>query len=261
MLIRKVPGSVGARATRAFVAASTQYLSVSTDFGLTGADPFHLVSWAKRTGTNCTIGMLGVSGSSDGRRYLTASGSTLLAAASNNSGGATTAFAASAANSFTASGAGSGWHSAIGEWESATSRRVIVDGVASAPETTNIIITGSPNLFRIGANMAGTSPADGQFAHVALFAGTASDALIALAARGTHPTQLPGALIECWDLDRVGPVVGLVRGTVLAPTGGGSLAPGPRIQGPPILRRFFVGAVAGGGGGNRRRRLLLCGSR
>jgi hypothetical protein len=135
----------------------------------------------------------------------------------------------------------------IGEFASTTSRRIIANGTAVSNATSNAP-TLAPTHIYVGATFTAAAPYSGSIASVAFFAGTASDDLIALHRQGVHPTQLPGALLECWDLDHVGPVVGLVRGTLLSPVAGGSLTPGPMVQGPPLVRRFFVGATTAGGG-------------
>jgi hypothetical protein len=121
-----------------------------------------------------------------------------------------------------------------------------LDGTATS-DSTSLSLSVAPQTIRIGLSHANTQALNIPLAHVAVFAGTASDTLIARHKAGVHPTQLPGQLLECWDLDRVGPIVGLVRGTVLNPVNGGSLTTGPaHVQGPPVLRRSWVATAAGG---------------
>jgi hypothetical protein len=116
---------------------------------------------------------------------------------------------------------------------------MVLDGIATT-DATLISLTHDPGEIHIGTNFSA-----GAIAQVAIFAGVASDALITAHVQGVHPTGLPGRLLECWDLDRVGPIAG-VRGTILQPILGGSLAAGPNIQGPPTRRRLFTEGVAGG---------------
>lgn len=137
------------------------------------------------------------------------------------------------------------WYALVGEFAGTASRRVIRDGVVGS-NATAITLTSAPNQIRIGNTANAAQPFSGVATPVGIFAGTASDSFIALHRQGIHPTQLPGQLLECWDLDRIGPVAGLVRGTVLEPTNGGELTAGPTVQGSPVARRFYVGATGGG---------------
>ena len=242
-VIRRVPGAVGVRAARAFAAASSQYLEAATGFGLGANDPFYFLVRARRdasTSNQCLV-QLGRTGGSanDSRGLLTVGASTVSARSITATG--TNGTATSAASAFTS---GAGWYSLIAEFGGSASRRIIVDGVAVSNSTSRAL-TNAPDVLRVGVDLAGTTPFTGGLSQLAIFAGTASDALIAAHRLGVHPTQLPGRLLECWDLDRVGPIVGLVRRTVLSPVNGGSLTAGPAIQGPPRSARIFVPSVGG----------------
>jgi hypothetical protein len=237
MLIRRVPGAVGSRAARAFVAASSQYLEAATGFGLGANDPFYVTLWARRdsSAVNQSYIHLGVAGTLNNSRRLSSSAATTISARSYDNAGAQSN-ASSAAGSFDTGR----WYAVVGEWASVTSRRVIVDGVATSNSTSRSV-SAAPNTFSVGVGLDASAALTGAMATIALFAGTASDSLIAQHRMGVHPTRLPGQLLECWDLDRVGPIRGLVRGTVLSPTNGGSLTPGPSwMQGPPVTRRLYV---------------------
>ena len=241
MISRRIPGAVGGRPARTFLIASAQYLEAPTGFGLGANDPFYLVGWSRRDATtaNQYLVMLGVAGSVDNYRLLR-TGSGNLVAESRDA--AATNAASSAASTYVS---GDGWHSWVAEWAGVSSRRLVLDGTLYTSTTTRTV-GAAPTAFRIGRSLGDTLPVTGAINSVAIFAGTASDSLIALHRRGVHPTQLPGTLLECWDLDRVGPIVGLVRGTVLTPTNGGSLTGGPpQVQGPP--RRVWLPVGTAGG--------------
>lgn len=246
------PGAHRTRAARTF--AASPYLSASTGFGLAANDPWFVTLFIKRetTGTGMVV-QLGLSGSNAQSRYLYNPAATTVGVYTQ---GASSSSAISAATFV----AGQTWYPLIGEWASTASRRVILAG-AVVSDTATQSLSSAPSLFRIGAQMNAGLPSNISVQAVGVFAGAASDELIAAHARGIHPKRLPGQLLECWDLDRIGPITGLVSGTVLAPTNGGTLTAGPPIQGPPTPRRFFFGPTAGVSAGARLRRLLLCGSR
>ncbi len=245
MLIRRVPGAVGSRAARAFASASGQYLEAATGLGLGASDPFYIVTYARRTATGGfpVIVSIGTGGTANNSCWLyshTGTANNIAAVSINAAGG------------FYRATIDGGWpvdgtfYSLIAEFSDDNTRRMISNGTAVT--TIGTITRSAPALIRIGREPhTAAAVLDGVVPHVAIFAGTASDSLISLHRRGVHPTRLPGQLLECWDLDRVGPIRGLVRGTVLSPTGGGSLAPGPSwAQGPNRVYRMPVGDVFAG---------------
>ncbi len=248
MLIRKVPGAAASRAARVLDNALSQYMRADSGFGLGAGDPFYIVVRARRTNTFSfsTVASLGVSGGSTNNShwiYAQASSTEAAFVTINSSGGFERAD--STGTRWSVDGL---YHSLIGEQASTASRRLITDGVAFTNSGTAAIST-APNVFFVGCSPDLATIAGLDTAHVAIFRGTASDDLIAKHVRGAHPMSLPGHLLECWEMDRVGPLRGLVRGTMLNPVNGGSLIAGPVTQqGAPTLRRFFFGPVAGAGG-------------
>jgi len=248
MLPRNVPGAFGTQAARE-VSSSMPLVGTITSLGIPANGPFICAVRMRRDAVNGLVARLDATPVRSMHAIAYDVGETYQWSTYN--WGTNQAY-------INRSGAPQGeWVSVIMEIESTTARRYILNGSAGTSATLVGPMTGNIDTIKIGGEGASAS-----VAQVALFAGTASDALIAQHRQGVHPSRLPGALVECWDLDRVGPIAGLVRGTWLAPTGGATLTAGPSIQGPPTLRRFFFGPMTGGGAGAaRRRRFLLCGSR
>lgn len=236
MLRLSVPASVTPSAARQFTASSTQYVYADTGLGIGANDAFFFAVWARRSTTsgNQTIIGLGVAGSGNNvRRLLTDGTGGILAILADNVGSQTWATSGS-----TAFPAGT-YVSLIGEYASTTSRRIICDGVAVS-DSGNRTLGVDPDRIIVAAHPNITTYADAAIASVALFSGTASAQLITQHRQGVHPGNLPGRLIECWDLDRVGPIVGHVRGTVLQPVNGGALTSSVMRQGPSRSPRVYV---------------------
>lgn len=247
MLTRKVPGAFGTQTART-VSSSMKLVGTITSLGIPANGPFVFAVRMRRDAVNGLVARLDATPVRSMHAIAFDVGETYQW--STYDWGTNQAY-------INRSGAPQGeWISVIMEIESTTARRYILNGAAGTSTTLVGPMTGNIDTIQIGGEGATAS-----VAQAALFAGLASDALIAQHRQGIHPSRLPGALLECWDLDRVGPIAGLVRGTILAPTGGASLVAGPTIQGPPVTRRFFFDQATGAGAGARRRRLLLCGSR
>lgn len=244
MISRQIHGAVGGRPARTFVRASTQYLLADTGFGLTANSAVTICLTAARTSNLTTMALvtLGVSGSANDCVAIQAAGADTVACGSRNAA-STTRQATSAAGAFTS---GAGYISIVGSQETTTSRWIYTNGVGV--QNTQSSSLSAPTAFSIGVTPGATNGTDANIGCVAIFAGAATPSLVALHAAGVHPTRLPGTLMECWDLDRVGVLVGLVRGTVLTPTNGGGLTLGP-TQAQGHQRRVWlpVGDVFAGG--------------
>lgn len=258
---RRLPGAVGTRAARTFDRASSQRLSAGHLSALNGAAQVAVSLWVYPTGSNnfdVLFGQIGASGSGTGNT----TGIQVL----HNATDATTLFVAcrnADSGPFEVYGAGTltlnAWNHVFLQYDgtqgaAADRVRVYVGGAEKTPSftnPTNPFTLGTTNQpFVIAADSGGsTLHWSGRQAQCAVWVGAVlSSGAIAALARGAHPSQFPTGLLECWDLDRVGPIVGLVRGTVLNPVNGGSLTVGPPIQGPPRRVWLPVGDVFGAGG-------------
>ncbi|HEY3486147.1 MAG TPA: hypothetical protein VGK49_12235, partial [Ilumatobacteraceae bacterium] len=133
------------------------------------------------------------------------------------------------------------------------SRTAYLNGVGGTPETTS----STPTANRMGVGILARSaldvPHNGAMANLALWRVALTEAEIGYLARGAHPTTIrPADLVEYWELDRIGPITGLIRGTVLTPVNGGSLTVGPTIPGgqarrPVVLHPADTGVREGYG--------------
>jgi hypothetical protein len=153
MISRRIPGAVGGRPARTFVAASTQYLEATTGFGLGANDPFFFVLLANRgaTTTSMVMASLGLSGTAaDGRRILTSSTDAIQAQSVNAASSVGTASSAAAA--FTVGA----WVPIIAEFSAVNARRIITAGVA-VTNTTSRTLTGAPTTLRVGTSLSGTN--------------------------------------------------------------------------------------------------------
>lgn len=243
MVPRRVPGAVGIRAARQFTAASSQYL-VTTSLVPLIAPPFTVAGWFRpevATATR-TLWCLGDTGTTNNYYRLTydeSVGQELDAEARD----------AFAITQSTRGGATEGaWNHAAGVYSSTTSRTAYLNGVAGTTDTASAS-PASLDSMTFG-RLERSTPSqymDGALSSWGIWSAALTAGEIAQLAQGAHPTAIrPSSLLECWEFDRMGPIVGLVRGTVLTPVNGGSLTVGPPIQGAPVLDRMPLLVRAGG---------------
>ncbi len=205
---------------RTFVAASQQYMQANTGFGLGANEACYIVARARRNDatTNRVIaGLFTGIDSANNRRLGFGAVDTVSATAFDSTGTPTWAEAPWVISS--------DYQSLIASFPSAASRTIIVNGTTTVVSTDTRTVSVAPSYVFVGG--LGTFNSTGaDIAHVAIFKGTPTDELIRLHALGVHPTQLPGHLLECWDLNATGNITG-ANGTVLTAFNGGTTAVGP----------------------------------
>lgn len=241
--MKLVPGPVGPPCIRFGVPSASKWVAY-TGFGLGANDPFHIAITIRDPTSNYGFA------ASLGRNWFNRNSSRSITSSAGR--GALTVIddgygeIGIIGNSYLTGL----WVSSIAEFASTTSRRIIVNGSDIVTDSTSITLTNAPAAFVVGSAPDGAYYLNGvQLGHVAVFAGLASPFFIEKHRQGIHPTQLPGQLLECWDLDRVGVLRGH-RGTLLIPSTftmmpGGS---GPNwAQGPPVLRRVYAFLGSSGG--------------
>jgi len=188
---------------RSFAAASSQFLYVASNLGIT-AEPFTFACWGQSSDAANNQNLMAFSRSaSDSGVYLLAMRGSVagdpIAAIKQNDAGTASAFA----NTTTGYSTGS-WHSACAVFESTTSRTASIDGGSSGTNTTSVsAVTGFE--FSIGAaypRLTTRAYLSGYVAFPAVWNVALSAAEVLMLAKGAHPFSVrPDNLIAFWPLD------------------------------------------------------------
>lgn len=141
---------------------SSQYLTVSSGFGLGANDARTIVGWFwKNASSNYCYASMGVAGTGTHRHYM--AGTAPKAESTSSSG---------TFGSATGSDPGNGaWFHLAGEFLSNSLRAINVNGVRTT-NTTTVTLSTAPDVFRVGVTPGTTAYLAGRAAYVALYSGT-----------------------------------------------------------------------------------------
>ena len=221
---------------RSFAAASSQFLYVASNLGIT-AEPFTFACWGQSSDAANNQNLMAFSRSaSDSGVYLLAMRGSVagdpIAAIKQNDAGTASAFA----NTTTGYSTGS-WHSACAVFESTTSRTASIDGGSSGTNTNSVsAVTGFE--FSIGAaypRLTTRAYLSGYVAFPAVWNVALSAAEVLMLAKGAHPFSVrPDNLIAFWPLDeKTGGARDIVGGYDLT----ASASEPTWVPDPPVLVR------------------------
>jgi hypothetical protein len=247
-IIRRVPGAVGVRPARTFTAASSQSVRGAEAIAATLTGTVTAAGWFRPnagTGGKTLWSVGDTAGDNNYYRLAYDEGAGALDAEARGTSGTNSQATVSGITEDV-------WHHAAGVWTPSVSMLVYIDGALGDTRGLLNPPTGLDEMaFGVLRRSGFAQYMDGALACWGLWREALSGEEIAALARGTHPTTIrPTGLIDAWELDSVGPAVGVVRGTVLTAYGGGGLLPRPaHLQGPPRRQRRYIDLAASGGGG------------